>query len=78
MDKLSKTFTLVLLLAFSSNVYAKKIKNPTFSKVRKSLWYMGINEASLEETEKLIEHEAQKHKGALELPEELKRPLSKL
>ena len=71
------TVAIALLIGFSSKSYAAKIKNPTLSKVRKNLWYMGVTGPSLEEVESLIDSESKTVETAPRLPEELKKALEK-
>ena len=71
MKKMIKVSTVVmtLMICFSSQAASTKFKNPTFKKLRTSLWYMGVS------TPVIAKESASKE--APRLPEELKKALSK-
>ncbi len=79
MKKMTKVWTIVaiLMIGLSGNAHANKIKNPTFKKVRKSLWYMGVSGPSMEEVEHQIEEESKNSNTSLNMPEELSKALKK-
>lgn len=80
MKKMTKIWTIVavLMIGLSANAHAKKIKNPTLKKVRKSLWYMGVSGPSMEEVELHIEDESKSVESTPRLPEELTKALKKV
>lgn len=79
MSKLTKISTIVALSLFvmMGSAHAKKVKNPTLKKVRKTLWYMGVNGPSMEAVELQIAEESEGKKPLREYPEELSKALKK-
>lgn len=71
MKKVIKVSTVVmaLMICFSSHASSKKMKNPTFKKLRTNLWYMGLPTPTLPSQKP--------SKSPIRLPEELKKALLK-